>query len=150
MVPFLYAAFYLSILLFVLLSPLMILYRAVICFLAWFMWVGPTQEFLIVLNSDSKSNEYLAHLDSLLNGRAIFLDYGQRQKWRWFSISTQLFHCFGPQPIPQRFITLYLPAVIVVRKFKWPKKFTFGERSKRDKNLDALKCVLVSEPSNST
>jgi hypothetical protein len=149
MVPFFYAAFYLSILLFVLLFPLRMFYRAIICFLAWFMWVQPMQEFLVVLNSDSKSREYPTHLGPLLNGRAIFLDYSQRQKWQSFSISTQLFHCFGPQPIPAHFTTLFLPAVIVVRKFKWPKTFTFGERSKREENLAALRCVLVSERSNS-
>jgi len=149
MVPFFYVIFYLWILVVVLLSPLMMLYRAVICVLAWFMWVGPKQEFLVVFNGESKSSEYLTLLEALLAGRAIFLDYSQRQKWRWFSIPTQLFDCFGPNPIPKRFITLYLPAVILVRKFKWPKNFTFGERSKCEEHLAALREAGANEPSNS-
>jgi hypothetical protein len=144
LVPFIYLAYYLSILLLIVLSPLFILSRAVVCVLAWFIWVGPRQEILVVLNGESKSSEYLAQLEPLLEGRAIFLDYAQRQNWRWFSIPTQLFYGFGPKPIPERFMSLYLPAVILVKKFKWPKRFTFGARSKREENLAALRRELMS------
>jgi hypothetical protein len=143
LVPFIYGAYYFSILLFVALSPLVLLYSTFICVLAWFMWASPTHEMLVVYNSESRRSEYLTHLAPLIEGRAVFLDYRQRRNWPWLSISTQLFHHFGPKPIPERFIIHHLPAVIVVRRFEWPKKFTFGERSRREENLAALQRNLV-------
>jgi hypothetical protein len=98
---------------------------------------------LVVYNSESRRSEYLTLLAPLIEGRAVFLDYSQRRNWPWLSISTQLFHHFGPKPIPERFIIHHLPAVIVVRRFEWPKKFTFGERSHREENLAALQRNLV-------
>lgn len=145
LVPFIYGVYYLSILIFLALSPFWLLYRTVLCILAWFMWASPTQEIVVVFNGESRTTEYLSHLAPLVEGRAVFLDYSQCRKWPWLSMSAQLFHHFGPKPIPERFMTYYLPAVIVVRRFEWPKRFTFGEHSRREENLEALQHKLIDK-----
>jgi hypothetical protein len=42
----------------------------------------------------------------------------------------QFFDCFGPKSIPEHLTPGLLPAVILLRKFRWPKTFSFGKRSR--------------------
>jgi hypothetical protein len=77
-----------------------------------------------------------------LRGRAVSLDYRNRKPWR-FSIPSQLFRCFGPEPLTEFFMPRFLPAVVVIRRFGKPVNFSFGqETADRHGSLARLQAEL--------
>jgi hypothetical protein len=151
LVPFFYLTFYFFWLLVVAFWPLFLLYRVVLRMVAGVFWVNPTRDVLVVYNSPSEVSEYASQLLPLLEGRAVSLDYSERKRWRSFSFPTQLFHCFGPKPIPEFVMPHFLPVVIVFRKFGQPKTFGFGARSRdRENNFVRLRTELEKKPTLST
>jgi hypothetical protein len=129
MVLLMYTAWFTFWLLIAVLWPLFLLYRSVICVLAWFFRANPNRDVLLVYNGSSDLSESMSHILPLVKARAVLLDYNERKHWQWWSFPSQLFNCFGPRSIPERFTPGQLPAVIVFKKFQRPKKYLFGERS---------------------
>jgi len=123
-------------------APIRFLYRGAVCLLAWFLWVSPKRNVIVAYNAQSELEGSISTLMPVLGGRAVFLDYSDRKRWR-FSIPTQLFRCFGPEPLTEFFMPGFLPAVIVIRRFRKPVNFSFGQRTAdRHSSLARLQAEL--------
>jgi hypothetical protein len=141
--------FYASILLYVLLYPLIYLYSRLLCFFSWY-WLPTGKEILVVHDNSEHSSEWIRKILPLLTERSTYLKWKDHKNWNRWSVPVQLFHQFGPHPIPQFFMPHSLPAVLVFRKFHTPKLFTFGDLSReREMKLDQLRFLIKGEASKS-
>ena len=131
-------------LLWLILWPFGVLYNFVLCVIATQALVKKGQNVLFIHNSSGDRGEYLARLQELglRKGSPLVLDYANHKNWSRWSLPTRLFWSFGPIPKPDIWIPHYLPAVLVLRKFRRPKTFSFGKMSK-DPNLQFER--LISE-----
>ncbi|MGB6473592.1 MAG: hypothetical protein WBF04_05865 [Candidatus Sulfotelmatobacter sp.] len=134
----------LFILLYVMLSPLIYLYGFLLCSKVWIEWEREGKDVL-VLEADSKhSRECMSRILPLVVGRAVLLDYSQRDRWDRWSLPAQLVEIFGPHGVPARFTVHSLPAVIVFKKLRRPEKFLFGGRSKNfEEKIERLRATLA-------
>ena len=122
--------------------PFFYLYGRAVCLMAWFFWVSPTRNVVVVLNRKAELEQAVSSLLQTLSTRAVFLDYSDRQQWA-LSIPTQLFLCFGPQAVTDFRTQGYLPTVIVVNKFRNPASFSLGQLARnRENNLSRLQTEL--------
>ena len=135
--------FYGSILLVLLFLPFVLLYGyAVLCPLLWARWGKNGKDVLVVSGNTEHSREWADKITARVASRAVFLDYDQGGAWKRRSLAVQLFDIFGPHPIPEMFMSLCLPAVIVVKRNRKPKTFVFGPRKDCDVLLDQLSAEL--------
>jgi hypothetical protein len=135
--------FYVSVLLYVVISPFIFLYGLLLCPTAWIEWGRQGKDLLVVDTDSAHSKEWMLRILPIVGERAVFLDYGKRDQWERWSLAVQLFGIFGPHGIPERFTPYSLPAVILFEKLHRPKTFTFGERSKnREAKLEQLRSKL--------
>ena len=142
--PIFYLTFILSILLYVVLSPLIYLYGLLLCTQVWIEWAKQGKDAIVIQTESEHSQEWISRLLPLIGDRAFLLNYSERDRWDRWSLPAQLFEIFGPRGMPERFTPHSLPAVIVFRKFHRPRKFTFGERSKEsEEKLNQLRAELV-------
>jgi hypothetical protein len=149
-IPFLFAAFYASVLLYLIFWPLLFLYGLVLCAISWIALPEMGKDIVAVRNGTEHSAAWMSVLEPLIERRAIYLDYDERTRWRRWSLPVQLFYRFGPKPIPELFMPHSLPAIIVLSKFQMPKLFTFGDRtSEPEKKLEQLRSLLTTLPTSS-
>jgi hypothetical protein len=114
-----------SIFLWVIALPVIYLYHLLLCVTAWSVLSKRGKDIIVVSNGrldDAFENEIIP----LIENRALFLNYEERSSWPRLSLPVLLFHAFGPAPIPASFLPRCLPAVILVRKFRFPSQFSFG------------------------
>ena len=144
MVPLFYVLYFASIFVFMLLWPFVLLYGFVIlCPLLWITWGRRGTDVLLVVSNAAEARDWSARIVPLIGYRAVLLDYDQVDQWSRWSVASQLFGIFGPQPIPEIFMRYSLPAAIVIKQWQWPKRFVFGSRSKdRELLLDQLRAEL--------
>ena len=109
--------------------PVWLLYAALLCVTAWFAWTRPGRDIIVVHSNTKRSEEWMSRILPLIDRRAVVLNYDDRKGWNRWSLPVQLFRCFGPQPTAEIFLPQSLPAVIVLRKFRLPRTFTFGRLS---------------------
>ena len=133
----------LSILLYVMLSPLIYLYGLLLCSKLWIEWDREGKDALILQVDSEHSREWMSRILPLVGGRAVLLDYSQRERWDRWSLSVQLVAIFGPHGVPERFTVHSLPAVILFRKLRRPEKFLFGDRSKNEEKIERLRAALA-------
>jgi hypothetical protein len=134
----------LSILLYVMLSPLIYLYGLLLCSKVWIEWEREGKDVLIVQADSIHSREWMSRILPLVGGRAVLLDYSQRDRWERWSLPVQLVEIFGPHGVPERFTVHSLPAVILFRKLRRPEKFFFGGRSKNcEEKIERLRAALA-------
>lgn len=136
------AIFVASIFLYVALSPLIYVYGLLLCPMVWIEWEKQGKDVLVIDAESPHSRDLMGRISPLISNRAIFLNWSQREQWNRWSLPVQLFDVFGPHGMPERFTESSLPAVIVFRRLRWPKRFTFGRRAK---DLDARLEDLRSE-----
>jgi len=119
-------------LLYLALSPFVVLYGLALCVIAWCVLAGAGPKILIVQNGIEDASGFLSRLrqQNLSDDRTLLLDYVDHRNWFWWSLTARLFWQFGPIPMPPRFTPNFLPAVLVLKKFRWPKTFSFGRHSK--------------------
>jgi hypothetical protein len=142
-VPFSFVAFYGSILLYLLIVPLVMLYKTALCMVCWYALPKRGKNVLIAYTEKQKSSPWLAAITPLVEGKTMDFNYDEPASWRFWSMPARLFRNFGPRTIPPQFTSRTLPAVIVFRKFKWPRKFSFGVFSKNpEETLVALRAIL--------
>jgi hypothetical protein len=147
LVPFFYLIYFLSVLLWILVLPLFFVYRLALCGVAWFL-MKPGKDVLVVTNAPGDLGPWLSQVIPLIESRAVFLSYEERRKWPRRSLAVSIFHAFGPTPIPPSFMPRCLPALILIRKFRAPRQFSFGEISRdREVKLKKLSSALASSPS---
>jgi hypothetical protein len=144
LIPFVFVLYFVSVILMLLLWPLVLLYGfLILCPLVWFKWSRHGKDVLMVSADTKDAREWSTRILSVVGERAVLLDYGERNLWPRWSIATQVFGIFGPHPIPESFMRYALPAVIVVKRNRKPKRFGFGSRKKdRDGVLDELRSEL--------
>jgi len=146
LVPLFFLAVYLSILLYLVFSPFIFLYGLLLCARAWIEWDRQGKDVVLVHVNGMHSAEWLSRILPLVESRAILLNYDERNEWDRWSLAVQLFNIFGPHAMPERFTPYSLPAVILFKRFRLPKKFTFGKRSKElEERLDQLRSELVKD-----
>lgn len=134
----------LSIVLYLVLWPLAYLYGLLLCTRIWVEWGKQGKDVLLIYTRSVHSDDWMARILSLLGNRAVLLNYDEREHWNRWSPEVQLFGIFGPRSIPDRFTPELLPAAIIFRQFRAPKKLTFGERSKdREDRLEQLRSELT-------
>jgi len=139
------ALFYLSILVYLIALPLAGLYGLLLCPAVWIEWGRQGKDVLVVDVENEHCREWMAKILPLVSTRAVFLNYGARNRWDGKSLEAQLFAIFGPHPIPERFMPSSLPAVIFFQRLRRPKVFTFGNRSKGlEEKLEQLRSALAA------
>jgi hypothetical protein len=122
--------FYGSALLYLLVWPLILLYSSLLCVIGWVVLPARGKDVVLVSDGADGLNPNTSEIAALVTDRAMFLDYQERKKWKRWSLPVQFFHHFGLTSIPERFTPDFLPAVILLRTFRWPKTFSFGKRSR--------------------
>jgi hypothetical protein len=122
--------FYATGLLYLLVCPLILFYSSILCVIGWLVLPARGRDVVLVSDGADGLNPGTSEIAALVADRAMFLDYQEREKWRRWSLPAQFFHHFGPRSIPERFTPGLLPAVILLRKFRWSKTFSFGHRSR--------------------
>jgi hypothetical protein len=125
---FVYVLFILFSILWVIFLPLIYLYKVVLCLFAWSVMPSRGKDVVVVRNGNADSELWLSQVMALVERRAYFLNYEDNRKWPRWSLEVLLFRAFGPSPMPPSFMPHCLPAVVVVRKFRWPARFSFGAR----------------------
>jgi hypothetical protein len=143
-IPFYYLITFVWILLLIPALPLIFVYRFALSVAAWFAMTRG-KDVVVVTNGPGDCGPWLSKLAPLLEGRAIFLNYQERRSWPRSSLPARLFYAFGPQPTPVSFTPRYLPALIVVRRFRAPRGFSFGAFSRDlEPKLEALRYALAA------
>jgi hypothetical protein len=135
-----------SIFLWVIALPVIYLYYLALSVIAWSVLSKRGKDVIVVSNGkldDAFENEIIP----LIENRALFLNYEERGSWPRWSLAVLLFHAFGPAPIPATFLPRCLPAVILVRKLRFPSQFSFGPLvMDRATKLQSLRSSLASVP----
>jgi hypothetical protein len=130
--------YYGSILLYLILWPLMLLYSSILCVIGWVALPATGKDVVLVSDGAEGLNPGTSEIAALVADRAMFLDYKENKKWNNWSLPVQFFHHFGPRSIPEFLTPGLLPAVILLRKFRWPETFSFGKRSRAPAEKMAL------------
>jgi len=132
-------------LLFVLALPLIPIYYFALCIGAWFVLPKRGKDVLVVSNGAVATEPWLPQIVSMVEGRALFLNYEERKTWPRWSLSVLLFHAFGPAAKPTSFMPHVIPTVLLIRRFRWPAQFSFGERAvNKEARLEELRSALRS------
>ncbi len=144
-VPVAALLFYASWFLILLSFPLVYLYGYAFLFpLVRSKWGKAGKDVLVVSTNTADAQEWAAKIVPLVESRAVFLDYDERDRWNRWSLAVQLFGWFSPLAIPDIFSRGWLPAVILIKPKKKPKRSLFGEYqgNRRDALLDQLRTEL--------
>jgi len=116
---------FVSLLLWILVLPIVIVYRFGLSVAVWLVIPKRGQYVVVVGNGIDDSNPWLRQILPTIRDRALFLNYEDRHSWSRWSLSVRVFHAFGPKPMPS-WIPRCLPSIIVVKKFRVPKQYSFG------------------------
>jgi len=137
------------VLLWVVALPLIFLYYAGLFAIAWSTLPQRGKDMIVV--SNGKSDElFEKEIIPIVQDRAFFLNYEDRSNWSRWSVPVLLFRAFGPTPIPASFLSKCLPSVVLIRKFKLPRQFSFGPLiTNKDMNLRDLRSTLEGPYRNS-
>ena len=120
------------VLLWLILWPFAFLYGLILLVIASYVLVRKGRDILIIENSGAGALEFMDRLNALElpKHRLMSLDYARSKRWPWWSLPVRLFWQFGPIPMPAFLVTRNLPAVLVLRNFRRPKRFSFGPATK--------------------
>jgi|SRR5215472_3967792 len=146
-IPVVYLIGFLSVVWLVICLPLVPIYYSALCIGTWFFLPRSGKDVLVVSNGKADAEPWLSQITPMLKERALFLNYEEHQNWKRWSLPVMLFHAFGPSAKPASFIKYRLPAVLVMRRFRLPTQYSFGERAlDKQTKLDELKAALGSVP----
>jgi hypothetical protein len=127
--------------------PLVYLYQSVLCVIAWSVMAKEGKDVIAISDVNTDYTPWTTDIAPLIQKRAWFLFYNQRESWDRWSLAVRLFHAFGPAPKTALFLPRYLPTVIVVRRFRFPVHFNFGPLARdKEANLENLRSSLVDGP----
>jgi hypothetical protein len=142
-----YLIYFLYVALLVISLPLILIYYFSLCIGAWFFLPRVGKDVLVVSNGKADAEPWLSQITPMVKERAVFLNYEEHQNWQRWSLPVMLFHAFGPSGKPPSFIKYSIPAVLLMRRFRLPTLYSFGERAlDKQTKLDELKAALGSVP----
>jgi len=146
-IPVAYLIGFLSVVWLVICLPLIPIYYSALCIGAWFFLPRFGKDVLVVSSGKADAEPWLSQITPMVKERALFLNYEEHQNWQRWSLPVMLFHAFGPFAKPASFLKYSLPAVLLMRRFRLPTQYGFGERAPdKQAKLDELKAALGSVP----
>ncbi len=123
-----------------LLLPLLVaygLYALLLHVLLWLLWSPAGKRVLFVYSNSPVWQSYIEDniLPRLPQG-SVVLNWSERRRWRWWSLSAAVFHFFGGS-------REFNPLAVVVRPLRWGRAFRFWQafRDAKHGNRDALRLV---------
>ena len=124
-----------------LLLPLVLaygLYALVLHILLWVFWSPAGTRVLFVYSNSPVWQSYIEDtiLPRLPHG-SVVLNWSERRRWRWWSLSVAVFHFFGGS-------REFNPLAIVVRPLRWSRVFRFW-RAFRDAKHGNHKALHLME-----
>ncbi len=139
-IPLVYLICFLSFVWLVVCLPLVPIYYFALCIGAWFFLPRLGKDVIVVSNGKADAEEWLSQITPMVKERALFLNYEEHKNWRSFSLPVMLFHAFGPSAKPSGFIRYSLPAVLLMRRFRLPTQYSFGDSTiDKQTKLDELR-----------
>lgn len=113
------------------------LYAILLHVLLWVFWSPAGTRVLFVYSNSPLWQSYIEDtiLPKLPRG-SVVLNWSERRRWRWWSLSVAVFHFFGGS-------REFNPLAVVVRPFRWGKAFRFWRafRDAKHGNRDTLQRV---------
>ena len=120
-----------------LLLPLLLAYGLSALFLhilLWMFWSRAGKRVLFVYSNSPVWQSYIeANILPRLPHGSVVLNWSERRRWRWWSLSAAVFHFFGGS-------REFNPLAIVVRPLRWVRVFRFWRafRAAKQGNRNAL------------
>ncbi len=128
----------------VLISPLLLpfllvygLYAFLLHVLLWLLWGLTGRRVLFVYSNSPVWQSYIeANILPRLPRGSVVLNWSERRRWRWWSLSAAVFHFFGGN-------REFNPLAVVVRPLRWGRPFRFWRafRDAKHGNQEALRLV---------
>ena len=108
--------------------------------LVWLLWIPAGKRVLFVYSNSPLWQSYIE--DSILPRlphASVVLNWSERRHWRWWALSTAVFHFFGGS-------REFNPLAVVVRPLRWGRTFRFWRafRDTRHGDREALR-ILEAE-----
>jgi hypothetical protein len=123
-----------------LLLPLVLaygLYALLLHILLWLLWSPAGKRVLFVYSNSPVWQSYIETniLPRLPHG-SVVLNWSERRRWRWWSLSAAVFHFFGGS-------REFNPLAVVVRPLRWGRTFRFWRafRDAKHGNQEALRTI---------
>ena len=123
--------------------PFLFVLGYALCVWASFSLLPFGTDALVVRTNFERGTESLSRIMSVLQTRAIVLNFSERKSWPKWSLPIRLFWRFGPISTLPQFTEFNLPAVILLRRFRFPLTFTFGGKHASAEMDRFLKQVLT-------
>jgi hypothetical protein len=107
-------------------SPLLLLllfayalYAVLLHVVLWLLWSTAGKRVLFVYSNSPVWQPYIeANILPRLPHGSVILNWSERQRWRWWSLSAAVFYFFGGS-------REFNPLAVVVRPFRWGRTFRF-------------------------
>ena len=113
------------------------LYAVLLHVLLWLLWSPTGKRVLFVYSNSPLWQSYIEEtiLPRLPRG-SVVLNWSERRRWRWWSLSAAVFHFFGGS-------REFNPLAVVIRPLRWGRAFRFWRafRDAKHGNRDALQLV---------
>jgi len=123
-----------------LLLPLLLaygLYAFLLHVLLWLLWSPAGKRVLFVYSNSPVWQSYIENniLPRLPRG-SVVLNWSERRRWRWWSLSAAVFYFFGGS-------REFNPLAVIVRPLRWGRAFRFWRafRDAKHGNRDTLRLV---------
>lgn len=123
-----------------LLLPLLVvygLYALLLHVAVWLLWSPAGRRVLFIYSNSPVWQSYIEDniLPRLPRG-SVVLNWSERRRWRWWSLSVAVFHLFGGSRD-------FNPLAVVVRPLRWGRAFRFWRafRDAKHGDRDALRLV---------
>jgi hypothetical protein len=116
-----------------------LLYAIVLQLVIWLCWCTRGINVLLVYSNSPHWQEYIeAHIMPKLPASTVVLNWSERRRWRWFSLSVMAFRLFGGS-------REFNPLVVVFRPFRWAKTFRFWRPFREHKHGKITALELLEE-----
>jgi hypothetical protein len=113
------------------------LYALLLHVLLWLLWSPAGKRVLFVYSNSPVWQSYIeGNILPRLPQGSVVLNWSDRRRWRWWSLSVAVFHFFGGS-------REFNPLAVVVRPFRWGRVFRFWRafRDAKHGNQEPLKVV---------
>ena len=107
-------------------------YRALLYLFVWALWLPRGKDILFVYSDSPIWHEYLAiHVLTLVQDRAVVLNWSERKKWSRWSLGVAVFHHFGGAGDFNPLVVLFRP-LHLARVFRFWSAFKDWKRGYKE------------------